>query len=89
MAPIKVGNNERDEKEDENNKPPIKKDAWIDVSSKPPSYFEKDLENAITSEKSRNPFALAIAWKAHRFTDNMTMHGIRYIFSHDIGFFRR
>jgi len=89
MSPKKMGSNERDEKENENNTSPIIKDAWIDISSKPPSYFEKNLENAITSEKSRNQFALAIAWKAHQFTDNMTMHGIRYIFSHDIGIFRR
>ena len=88
MAPIKVEKSDK-EKQEENKNPAPKKEAWVDISKKSPKTLEDKLEDALNSTKPASSYALAIAWKAHTFTENMTMHGIRYVFARDVGKLRR
>ena len=61
----------------------VKKEAW------PEKDLEKGLEDALKVSDADNLSTIALAWKAYQFADNMTMHGVRYIFAKDMSKFRR
>jgi len=71
------------EQENEKKKQVETKDAWIDIPQ------NQCLKNSINPNNQTSERALVIALKAHRFTESMTMHGVRNIFAKDISKHRR
>ena len=69
--------------------PTIKEEAWIKPppSGEPMVFLETpDDEKDFIKE---DIMSLALGQKAHAFVDNVTMHGVRYVFARDVSRKRR